>query len=167
MNPFQNKFPSLKEIIVNGIETPVLIFVDKVDRAVDLNKKLAKEGLKVKCLHSKKTQDERDIIVQEFRSGNVSFLICTDVMARGIDFKAVSFIVNYDVPLSPVAYIHRVGRTGRAGRQGKAVTFFTNHDFKALKPIVKVMLQSGCEVPEFLKSMALKSKSKKTTKSKT
>ena len=127
---------------------------------------MAKEGLKVKCLHSNKTQDERDAIVQEFRSGNILFLICTDIIARGIDFKAVSFIVNYDVPLSPIAYIHRVGRTGRAGRQGKAVTFFTNHDFKCLKPIIKVMLQSGCDVPEFLKSLALKPKSKKTAKNK-
>ena len=55
-------------------------------------------------------------------------LICTDLMGRGIDFRGVNLVINYDFPTSAISYIHRVGRTGRAGREGRAVTFFTEDD---------------------------------------
>lgn len=61
-----------------------------------------------------------------FRSGQVWVLICTELLGRGIDFKGVNLVINYDFPPSTVSYIHRIGRTGRAGRRGKAITFFTD-----------------------------------------
>lgn len=73
-----------------------------------------------------------------------------DLMARGVDFKGVQMVINYDLPLSPVSYIHRIGRTGRAGRNGTAVTFFTESDIHNLRSIANVMRLSGCDVPDWM-----------------
>lgn len=71
--------------------------------------------------------------MKAFREGKIWVLICTELMGRGIDFKGVRLVINYDFPSSAISYIHRIGRTGRAGRPGKAVTFFTNDD----KPMLR------------------------------
>jgi len=71
-------------------------------------------------------------------------------MARGLDFKGVSCVINYDFPVSMVSYIHRIGRTGRAGQTGEAITYFTYEDIPLLKNIANVMRKSGCEVPEWM-----------------
>ena len=76
---------------------------------------------------------QRDNIVKGFRSGKIWVLICTELMGRGIDFKGVALVINYDFPTSAVSYIHRIGRTGRAGHPGKAITFFTEADSVNLK----------------------------------
>ena len=65
--------------------------------------------------------------------------------ARGIDFKGVNTVINYDFPQTTVSYIHRIGRTGRAGRSGRAITFFTEEDAEQLRAIANVMKASGCE----------------------
>ena len=62
-------------------------------------------------------------------------MICTDLVARGVDFKAVNLVINYDLPTSGVTYVHRVGRTGRAGRKGKSITFFTEDDFDMVRSL--------------------------------
>lgn len=77
-------------------------------------------------------------------------LICTDLMSRGIDFKTVNSVVNFDFPTSLVSYIHRVGRTGRAGRPGSAVTFFTDDDTPYVSTIARLIQKSGGEVPEWM-----------------
>lgn len=66
--------------------------------------------------------------MRSFREGRIWVLICTELMARGIDFKGVNLVINYDFPPSAIAYVHRIGRAGRAGRRGKAITFFTTED---------------------------------------
>lgn len=71
-------------------------------------------------------------------------------MARGLDFKGVNLVINYDFPQSSASYIHRIGRTGRAGRMGEAVTYYTKDDLQYLKSIVNVMRESGCEVPDWM-----------------
>lgn len=71
---------------------------------------------------------QRDNVVRAFRERKIWVLICTELMARGIDFKGVNLVINYDFPPSAISYIHRVGRTGRAQHQGKAVTFWTMED---------------------------------------
>ena len=65
-------------------------------------------------------------------------MICTELMGRGMDFKGVNLVVNYDFPPSSVSYIHRIGRTGRAGRRGRAITFFTEGDRTILRTIAQV-----------------------------
>eukprot|EP01048_Picozoa_sp_COSAG05_P029312 COSAG05_NODE_9576_length_614_cov_14158.159223_1_plen_104_part_10 len=69
--------------------------------------------------------------------------ICTEVLARGIDVKHISCVVNYDFPQTIVSYIHRVGRTGRAGRSGKAITFFTEQDREFVRPIAQLINDAG------------------------
>ena len=71
-------------------------------------------------------------------------------MTRGVDFKDVQMVINYDLPQSAVAYIHRIGRTGRAGKTGTAVTFFTEDDMPRMRPIANVMRLSGCSVPDWM-----------------
>jgi ATP-dependent RNA helicase DDX52/ROK1 len=80
-------------------------------------------------------------------------------MSRGIDFKNVNLVINYDIPLSRSSYIHRVGRTGRAGNVGRAVTFFTDTDLPHVKTIANVIKEAGYEVPEY--TFKLKQASKK------
>ncbi len=82
----------------------------------------------------------RENIVNKFRIGDLFALICTDLMARGIDFKGVNLVINYDFPNQMINYIHRVGRTGRANRQGKSVTFYTDVDKPLIKTLGKFLL---------------------------
>ena len=106
----------------------MLIFVQSKDRAKQLFKELQYDGLKVEVIHADKKKEERDEIIKEFRVDKIWILICTDLMSRGIDFKTVNQVVNFDFPQSLVSYIHRIGRTGRGGRKGKAMTLFTDED---------------------------------------
>lgn len=111
-------------------------------------------------IHSDRTQLERDNVVKAFREGKVWVLICTEIIGRGIDFKGVNLVINYDFPPSAIAYIHRIGRTGRAGRRGQAITYFTQADTVHLKSVAKIMRNSGCEVPEYM--LAMKERSNRT-----
>ena len=104
----------------------------------------------VDVIHAGKSQHARDKAVQNFRKGETWVLICTDLVARGVDFKAVNLVINYDLPSSGVTYVHRIGRTGRAGRKGQSITFFTEDDFGQLRSIANVLKISGCDVAEWM-----------------
>jgi ATP-dependent RNA helicase DDX52/ROK1 len=101
-------------------------------------------------MHSNRSAAQREEVMQRFRRGEIWVLICTDLMARGIDFQGVQMVINYDLPNTAVNYIHRIGRTGRAGRKGEAVTFFTEDDIARLRPIANVVKLSGCPVPDWM-----------------
>ena len=90
----------------------------------ELTESLTAHGYRAEALHGGLSQDERDRVMRRFRAGDGSLdlLVATDVAARGLDIGSVSHVVNYDVPSSPDAYVHRIGRTGRAGREGVAIT---------------------------------------------
>ena len=107
----------------------------------------------VATMHSDLTQVQRDKTVFSFREGKIWVLICTDLMARGIDFKGVNLVINYDFPNSTISYIHKIGRAGRAGRKGKAITFFTIEDYPNLRSIAVIVAQSGHSVPEYMLKM--------------
>ena len=96
-------------MITNGCEAPVLIFVDKIEKAKQLFNELVYDGINVDVIHSERTQQHRDNVVRAFREGSIWFLICTELMGRGIDFKGVNVVINYDFPSSAVSYIHRIG----------------------------------------------------------
>ena len=86
---------------------------------------VSSEALDFKCtFYTRQSYSSASLLVP----AQVWVLICTDLMGRGIDFRGVNMVVNYDFPTSAISYIHRVGRTGRAGREGRAVTFFTEDD---------------------------------------
>ncbi|XP_061755367.1 probable ATP-dependent RNA helicase DDX52 [Nerophis ophidion] len=144
------KLVAVRDIIKKGVLPPVLVFVQSIERARELFHELVYEGINVDVIHADRTQQQRDNVVQSFRSGKIWVLICTALLARGIDFKGVNLVLNYDFPASAVEYIHRIGRTGRAGRQGKAITLFTEDDKPLIRSIAKIIKQAGCPVPDYM-----------------
>uniref|UniRef100_A0A8C5DAK9 ATP-dependent RNA helicase n=1 Tax=Gouania willdenowi TaxID=441366 RepID=A0A8C5DAK9_GOUWI len=144
------KLVAMRDIIKKGFLPPMLVFVQSIDRARELFHELVYEGINVDVIHADRTQQQRDNVVNSFRSGKIWVLICTALLARGIDFKGVNLVLNYDFPTSAVEYIHRIGRTGRAGHQGKAITFFTENDKPLLRSIANVIKQAGCPVPDYM-----------------
>ncbi|RVE45762.1 hypothetical protein evm_009610 [Chilo suppressalis] len=144
------KLVAFRQLVQKGLRPPVLVFVQSKDRAKQLFKELIYDGINVDVIHADRTQAQRDNVVRSFRVGRIWVLICTELMGRGIDFRGVNLVLNYDFPPSAISYIHRVGRAGRAGQRGKAITFFTQDDVGNLRSIASVMKQSGCEVPEYM-----------------
>lgn len=102
----------------------VLVFTETKRGADSLCRELQYQQFSANAIHGDKEQRQRDRILQEFRTGQTSILIATDVAQRGLDIKDVAFVANYDIPKNHEDYIHRIGRTGRAGSKGVAVTFF-------------------------------------------
>ncbi|XP_042910700.1 probable ATP-dependent RNA helicase DDX52 [Parasteatoda tepidariorum] len=153
------KLVALKDILKGGFMPPALIFVQSKERAKELYSEVVYYCQRVGVIHADLPQDERDSVVEKFESSKIWVLICTELMARGIDFKGVNLVINYDFPATAIAYIHRIGRTGRAGEEGKAITFFTTDDVENLKSIAQVIKNAGCEVPSYI--MSLKTKKKK------
>ncbi|CAO3587530.1 unnamed protein product [Absidia cylindrospora] len=156
------KMVALRQYVRKGIKPPILIFVQSIDRAKELFKELVFDGINVEVIHSDRTKAQRESIIDQFRLGRIWVLIATELMARGLDFKGVNLVINYDFPQTIESYIHRIGRTGRAGRQGEAITYYTKDDFDYLKSIVTVMRESGCEVPEWMLSVKKANKKKRS-----
>lgn len=157
---------SLREIMRSGIEVPVLIFVETKEKAKFLANEFQYDDINIDFIHSERDQKERDTIVAKFREGTIWFLVCTELMGRGIDFKGVNVVINYDCPKSSTSYIHRIGRTGRAGRKGRAITFVANEDKKCLPDIVKVMRRSGLDIPKPILKLLEKKDSSNTKRGK-
>ncbi|KAK2774427.1 ATP-dependent RNA helicase rok1 [Colletotrichum kahawae] len=132
------------------LRPPFLVFTQTIERATALAEELkydipvaAGGSTRIAALHSGLTDKTRAGIMRRFRAGEVWILITTDVLARGVDFAGVNGVVNYDVPGSSAAYVHRAGRTGRAGREGGvAVTFYTTDDIPFVKTVANVIAMS-------------------------
>lgn len=154
------KLLAVREIFREGVSPPVLIFVQSKDRARQLFAELMYDGLNIDIIHSDRKQKEREEVYKKFREGKIWVLICTELMSRGIDFRDVNMVINFDLPTSIYSYIHRVGRCGRANKSGKAVTLYTNDDQKGiLRDVAKLVQKSGSHVEGFL--LQLKKSSKK------
>jgi|Transcript_8049 translation initiation factor 4A len=105
-------------------------------RKVDwLTDKMGQRDFTISAMHGDMTQQERELIMKEFRSGSSRVLITTDLLARGIDVQQVSLVINYDLPGNRENYIHRIGRSGRFGRKGVSINFVTNEDVRAMREI--------------------------------
>jgi ATP-dependent RNA helicase DeaD len=107
-----------------------------VDR---LEANLRRRGLPVAAIHGDMSQKIRERVLRDFREGKLTYLIATDVAARGLDIPEVSHVFNYDIPEDAEAYVHRIGRTARAGRSGLAVTFVGEWDADKLPPIQRLV----------------------------
>ena len=122
-----------RENVRNGI-----IFCNR-KRDVDIvARSLQKHGLSAAPIHGDLDQSERTATLANFKSGDLKFLVASDVAARGLDIPDVSHVFNFDVPHHADDYVHRIGRTGRAGRQGESVTIITPADDKALSAVTKL-----------------------------
>jgi ATP-dependent RNA helicase RhlE len=120
-------------------EGPVLIFTRTKVGADRLARKLAAAGVKCAALHADRSQDQRRIAVEGFKSGRYKVLVATDIAARGLDIDAIHTVINYEVPDSPDSYVHRVGRTGRAGAVGQAITLVSPEERRALGFLAKAV----------------------------
>ncbi|MBR2682434.1 MAG: DEAD/DEAH box helicase [Atopobiaceae bacterium] len=131
----------LEEIIRTGGAEPgstperVLVFCRTKHRVDDVSKMLKTAGFKVDVMHADRRQEAREKALARFRDGKVQVLVATDVMSRGIDVSGIDAVVNYDVPMDPEDYVHRVGRTGRAGATGHAYTFVAPDEITPLREI--------------------------------
>ncbi|OON14657.1 helicase protein [Opisthorchis viverrini] len=153
----EGKLLEIRYLLVRGLLYPCLIFMESRERAKELIKEilLSDANVLANVISSDKTDAQRAAIIRAFREGQLNVLVCTDLLGRGIDFKGVNMVVNYDLPPSKEEYIHRVGRTGRAGRLGRAITLWTDADLPRLGEVLKVMRRSGCEVdPELERLVA-------------
>lgn len=164
----QGKLLAIRQMITeNEFVPPVIIFLQSITRAKALFHELIYDKLNVDVIHAERTQKQRDDVIKRFKNGDIWVLITTDVISRGVDFKGVNLVINYDVPQSAQSYVHRIGRTARGGRSGKAVTFFTKEDTDLIKPVINVMKQSGCHdgYSEWMEDVSkLNKKTKKSIK---
>lgn len=138
------KFDTLCDLYDNLTITQAVIFCNTKAKVTWLADLLRKANFAVVAMHGDMKQDERDLIMNDFRSGNSRVLISTDVWARGIDVQQVSLVINYDLPLDKENYVHRIGRSGRFGRKGKAINLLTKEDrddFKDLQRYYKIKIR--------------------------
>jgi ATP-dependent RNA helicase RhlE len=117
----------------------VLVFTSSVARADRVVDKLLKNGIEARSIHSRKTQGARTELLRDFKQGYLRVLVTTDLLSRGIDIEFLPFVINYELPRSPINFIHRIGRTGRAGRFGEAITLVSPSDEAHFKVIEKKM----------------------------
>ena len=118
-------------------EGPVLVFMRTKIGADRLARKLAAAGVRCTALHADRSQDQRRVAVEGFKSGRFKVLVATDLAARGLDIEGIHTVINYEVPDSPDAYVHRVGRTGRADEVGQAITLVAPEERRALAFLAK------------------------------
>ncbi|KAL6958603.1 DEAD-box ATP-dependent RNA helicase 57 [Sarracenia purpurea var. burkii] len=149
----RRKMPMAALAFYVSLNPPVLVFVQNKERAKELYRELAFDDIRADVIHADLTEIQRENAVNNFRAGKTWVLIATDVIARGMDFKGVNCVINYDFPDSAATYIHRIGRSGRAGRSGEAITLYTEADVPFLRNVANVMVASGCEVPAWIMSL--------------
>ena len=101
-----------------------MVFVASKKAARNLAQKLTRDGFAAAALHGDLDQSERFEALKNFKTKKVKVLVATDIAARGIDVEKLSCVVNFDLPRSPLDYVHRIGRTGRAGEKGYSVIFY-------------------------------------------
>ncbi|CAD2112048.1 ATP-dependent RNA helicase ROK1, putative [Plasmodium vinckei] len=166
VNNEDDKFIVLNNLIKNKeIHIPVLIFTDSIEKCKYIYKNLIKSMSSINTnninytsyvdtLTSDKSKEERNKIFQKLKSGNIWYLVCTDVLSRGIDINGIETVINYDVCYDKYNYIHRIGRVCRSDnkKEGKAITFFTKDNIKYMKDIIRFVKNSGTKIPEYLEN---------------
>jgi len=116
---------------------PTLVFVRRKTGAERLARDLQRHGLRAAALHGDRSQGERTAAVEGFRSGRFRVLVATDIAARGLDIDGITHVINFEVPDSTEAYVHRVGRTGRDRATGTALTLVAPEELRALRALEK------------------------------
>lgn len=119
------KFAALRTLLDQRADGPVLVFGRTKHGVKKLARQLAELGYPVAALQGNLSQNARERVMADFRSGGVPILLATNVAARGLDVEGIEQVINYELPESAQLFTHRVGRTGRMGRQGEAITFVT------------------------------------------
>jgi ATP-dependent RNA helicase RhlE len=139
--PQHLKAPLLLSLLPSLDSGSVLVFTRTRHRANKLAQQLGRAGHKVAAIHGDRSQGQREAALDGFKSGKVPILVATDIAARGLDIEGISHVINFDIPNTTEAYIHRIGRTGRAERIGDAYTLITPDDAVMVKSIERAVGQ--------------------------
>ena len=138
----QHKLPLLLELLEKEDFERVLVFTRTKRGADRIAHILEKRDHRSNRIHGDRSQSQRESALRNFKAGKTRILVATDVAARGIDIDSVSHVINYDIPVVPEDYVHRIGRTGRAGNTGRAITLFTTAEEHSMKAIERLTGQS-------------------------
>ena len=142
--PRELKQSLLERVLESDDAESVVVFTRTKHGADRVMKRLVRAGVEAAAIHGNRNQSQRQRALDGFKKGTIRVLVATDVAARGIDVDDVSHVINYDIPVEPESYVHRIGRTGRAGATGKAIAFCEPAERGALKAIEKL---TGKPVP--------------------
>ncbi len=143
-----DKFKNVCNLLISEALERVIIFVNRKDTARYLSEKLSRYGLNASVLSGDVAQDKRFKVLNRFKAGNLNILVATDVAARGLHIENISHVINYDLPLEPEHYIHRIGRTGRAGATGTSISFADEMSSFQIPKIEEVLGHKvSCEYP--------------------
>jgi ATP-dependent RNA helicase RhlE len=137
--PANEKAQWLAQWLRHEAHGPVLVFCRTKIGAEKLASRLSGMGIRTAALHADRTQQQRQAAVEGFRTGTYPVLVATDVAARGLDIDGIAHVVNFEVPDTPEAYVHRVGRTGRAESTGSALTLVAPEELRALRALEKAV----------------------------
>ncbi len=137
--PAGHKHALLAHLIRTRDMQQVLIFTRKKIDADRLSRQLQRDGLLATAIHSDRSQGERTIALEEFKTGKAKILVATEVAARGLDIDQLPFVINYELPHTPEDYVHRIGRTGRAGMTGEAISLVSPDEMEYLVNIEKLL----------------------------
>eukprot|EP00427_Karlodinium_veneficum_P054850 CAMPEP_0169425422 /NCGR_PEP_ID=MMETSP1017-20121227/68559_1 /TAXON_ID=342587 /ORGANISM="Karlodinium micrum, Strain CCMP2283" /LENGTH=649 /DNA_ID=CAMNT_0009535259 /DNA_START=72 /DNA_END=2019 /DNA_ORIENTATION=+ len=155
----RRKQSEVTKLLRDNASDVTLVFVAMKRTAASLVETLNRSGFYAVAIHGDMEQPERERSLSQFRSGQCTILVATDVCARGLDIPKVNHVINYDLPENIEDYVHRIGRTGRIGRSGYATSFYVSegnwNNHKILRGLIEQFTsKEGAEVPELLKEMA-------------
>ncbi|KAI9723118.1 MAG: ATP-dependent RNA helicase dbp2 [Chrysothrix sp. TS-e1954] len=142
------------EKVMEDRNSKILIFTGTKRVADDITRFLRQDGWPALSIHGDKQQNERDWVLNEFKTGKSPIMVATDVASRGIDVRDITHVINYDYPNNSEDYVHRIGRTGRAGAKGTAITFFTTENAKQARDLINVLQESKQQIDPRLAEMA-------------
>lgn len=137
----------------------IIIFVGTKIKVEKISHLLRGYGHRNVCMHGGKSQNERDYVLREFRSGKCLILVATDVASRGLDVDGIKFVINFDCPKTSEDYIHRIGRTGRSLEKGSSFTFMTSSDGKQAKDLISVLTEANQKIDSKLVALAANGRS--------
>jgi len=130
-----------------------IIYCNSKRGVEEVSRRLNDNNFSIASIHGEMSQDDRNKIMEEFRTGQSRILISTDLLSRGIDVQQVSLVINFDIPNNIESYIHRIGRSGRYGRKGVAINFVTGYDYKKMEEIEKYYSTQVDELPVNFKEL--------------
>lgn len=137
--PEHLKFELLQRLLQDTSLSSVLLFTRTKHRADRLVRNLQRAKISAAVIHGNRSQGQRMAALEAFRHGHTRVLVATDIAARGIDVVGISHVINYDVPMQPEDYVHRIGRTGRATAVGQAFTLATSEDSRMIRRIEEIL----------------------------
>jgi superfamily II DNA/RNA helicase len=134
-----NKARTLADLLRRETVDRVLVFTRTKHGADKVVRGLNKDGIAAEAIHGNKSQNQRERVLGNFRTGRIKVLVATDIAARGIDVEGISHVINFDLPNIPESYVHRIGRTARAGADGIAISLCSTDEVPLLRDIEKLI----------------------------